>query len=489
MVRAVLLGASSLFVLALPIIVDHAPPVSEPRLRVTRADVNRFVSNSTCKATPKLHASCVAAFASATERLGAPELAWRDGDVEAALSRVFAAAQERHVFSDSFLLSMINAQLAIFDPHARLELRETLTSRLSGDVRTGFGFDQEITRAGVRIKRVHPGTPAERAGMRAGDILVAVNANPLGRGETAIAHLKTLEFKPDVSAQFALNRNGKSIQLTIHPEPLAIPDVNIATEQAGLVRAQIRFFSRGVCQALHTRLAQLQPREVIIDLRGNPGGAVYEAECVHGLFSSARPMIRRHHFAPVLPDEFNLNLDFNIMQSSAPWPKAPAVLPSTSLVVLVDASTASAAEMLAGAWQDEGRAWIVGERTFGKGSTQGQSEQAFNPNLRLIYSISRYDRPSGRPVQLVGVIPNLVVPFRASATAAERDVPRERDVFGVGPFTLAAIRAWRDPRASQIKQLGTCARVRSRGADTDDHQLQMARELLRCRPSMLLTAT
>ena len=179
-----------------------------------------------------------------------------------------------------------------------------------------------------------------------------------------------------------------------------------ATPRVG--RITVRAFDRGVGRDVRTAVDRLRAEHVagiVLDLRGNPGGLLDEAVETASAFLDGGPVVSyaRRGAAPVRLDAVGTG-DL-----------------STSLVVLVDGGTASAAEVVAGALQDRGRAVLVGSRTFGKGTVQEPRRLSDGSALEL--TVADYATPSGRSVDGVGLVPDIDV-----ATGSAPDVAVRRAV-------------------------------------------------------------
>ena len=153
----------------------------------------------------------------------------------------------------------------------------------------------------------------------------------------------------------------------------------------------MRIFQRDTAERLDAALAALAPmKALVLDLRDNPGGLLEEAVAVAGRFlAGGRVVIVRER-----RDE-----DVWSASASPTW--------TGPLVVLVNGGTASAAEILAGALQDQGRARLVGQKTFGKGTVQRLVELSDGSGLKL--TVARYFSPAGRAIDGIGLTPEVVV--------------------------------------------------------------------------------
>jgi carboxyl-terminal processing protease len=182
-------------------------------------------------------------------------------------------------------------------------------------------------------------------------------------------------------------------------------DVVVEHLRGNIVLVQVRAFTRGVGRDVRQALVEVGTEHtggVVLDLRDDPGGLLDEAVDVASVVLDGGPVVSyERRGKPVRTLE-----------------AAPGGNLSTPLVVLVNASTASAAEVVAAALQDRNRAVVVGSQTFGKGSVQEPSRLSDGSALEL--TVGRYLTPAGRSVEGVGVEPDVVVAASAPAELAER---------------------------------------------------------------------
>jgi carboxyl-terminal processing protease len=183
--------------------------------------------------------------------------------------------------------------------------------------------------------------------------------------------------------------------MTLRRASVTDDDVSATTLPGNVLRLRVAAFTRGVGRWVRTKVrvaAAQHVRGVVLDLRDDPGGLLDEAVETASAFLAGGPVVSYQQRG-----------------------EAPRVLNALGggdtglpLVVLVDGSTASAAEIVASALQDRGRAVVIGSRTFGKGSVQAPSQLSDGSALEL--TVGRYLTPSGRSLDGVGVIPDLDVP-------------------------------------------------------------------------------
>lgn len=282
--------------------------------------------------------------------------------------------------------------LAELDPHsAYIPAAEAEASMedLKGSF-SGIGIQFMIYRDTVRIVRVISGGPSEKSGLRAGDRIVSVDGKPyVGEKVDSDETMKRLKGKAGTSVRLGIARAGekgvKNISVKRGDVPLqSIDAVYMADSTTGYIR--INNFGSTTYAEFLGALATLSAKNfqgLIIDLRGNLGGYMEPA------IQIANEFLTKNNLIVYTEGRKSPRKDYR-SDGRGSYPHLP-------LVVLVDESSASASEILAGAIQDNDRGTIVGRRTFGKGLVQEPIEFKDGSMLRL--TKARYYTPSGRSVQ------------------------------------------------------------------------------------------
>jgi carboxyl-terminal processing protease len=256
---------------------------------------------------------------------------------------------------------------------------------------SGIGLAVSADRRGLRVETVYDGSPAKRAGIRPGDVIVAAAGKDLmGRNEDeAVSFIKG---PPGSRVKVTWLRGTKRFTKTITRSTVSVPVVASETDRAGSCKAgvvRLAQFSSGAHAELYAALKREQKRGAkvfVLDLRGNGGGLVSEAQLVASAFlRSGKIVTTKGRSVP----ERTLNAT------------GDPVVPTQPLVVLVDKGTASASEIVTGALQDRHRAKVVGERTFGKGVFQQVIELSNGGALDI--TAGQYFLPSGRNLGGKGV--------------------------------------------------------------------------------------
>ena len=241
----------------------------------------------------------------------------------------------------------------------------------------------------VVVANVTQGGPAAHAGLVVGDVIEVVGRQST-RGLTAAAVGRLLTGAPNTVVAVKAAKSGEVTTLRVARQTLDTGAIQIQRASGGVLVIRIREFNAGIGRQVRAALAGVHASGVVLDLRGNPGGLLVEGVETASAFLNGGPVVTldRRGFKPETFDA----------------PLGGSTLP---LVVLVDHGTASAAEIVAGALQDRGRAVLVGQRTFGKAAVQ----EAFPlPNGAAVeLTVGHYLTPNGSRIDGVGLTPDLVV--------------------------------------------------------------------------------
>jgi carboxyl-terminal processing protease len=364
----------------------------------------------------------------------------------------------------------VRGMLAELDPHSSYldpDAHQEMQIDTRGEFH-GLGIEISKRRDGV-IEVVSPieGTPAWRAGIRAQDQIVAIcpTEPPAGWSERCRS-TKNMDLHEAVSLM--RGRRGTAITIEVfregmeQPQPFTIErdvvkvvSVDGRLLEPGYGYVRVRSFQERTADDLHAQLASLGKQNdgrpldgLVLDLRDNPGGLLDQAVRVADEWLADGLIVYTKGRTATQRQEFRAGPD-----SEGSYP----------MVVLVNAGSASASEIVAGALQDHHRALLLGTATFGKGSVQTVYPLQDHSGLRLTTAL--YFTPSGRSIQEVGIAPDIefepAAPSEPKAEAGER--VREQDLEG--HFT-------------QKDALGEAARERTPGGP-QDAQLERAREVLK----------
>ncbi|MFE1319290.1 S41 family peptidase [Kitasatospora phosalacinea] len=260
---------------------------------------------------------------------------------------------------------------------------------LTGGRYAGVGLSVDREAGGpTLVAGVLPGSPAARAGIEAGERLVTVDGTPAEQLPVTevVSRLRGGPAGSAVAVGVRGDEAGPVRQLTLTRAELAAREVEVDHPAPGVARIAVHAFTEGVADQV--RAAAAGSRGVVLDLRGNSGGLVEEAVATASVFLDGGPVA-----------------SYQVHGEHRELTAAAGRSTPVPLVVLVDGGTMSAAELLAGALQDRGRAVLVGSRTFGKGTVQQPSRLADGSVLEL--TVGRYQTPAGRSPEGTGVQPDV----------------------------------------------------------------------------------
>lgn len=317
---------------------------------------------------------------------------------------------------DSTLLNAaIRGMLSELDPHSSYMDADEFR-QVDNDSRgrySGIGVEVAIQNKKIKIVFVMADGAAEKAGIVAGDIITAIDQMDL-RGHNLRSAVDSL--RGEAGTQVALtiqHQNGEVSEVKLERDFVKIASVFSRPVDTDYGYFQITHFTRKTADELQEQIEYMQSTHqgplqgIVLDLRHNPGGVLQPAVTIaDGFLDDGLIVYTRGRSA-------------NQLEHTA---KPGQWLAGVPMVVLVDSRSASASEVLAGALQDHGRALIVGEKTFGKGSVQSVLNLRNGSGIRL--TTSRYYTPSGRSIQAEGILPDVEI---AKIEVIENDAMKKRE--------------------------------------------------------------
>lgn len=315
------------------------------------------------------------------------------------------------------MLSGLDPHSTYLDPEGYKELQVGTTGRFGG-----LGIEVGMEDGFVKVISPIDDTPASKAGMKAGDLIVRLDDTPV-KGLTLSDAVKIMRGKPGSDIILTVVRDGaeKPLKITITRDIIRVKSVKsrVLEEKFGYIR--ITSFQSKTGDSLVKELDKMQDElksgitGLVLDLRNNPGGVLNAAVQVSDAF------LRKGKIVYTEGRDSDSRLEFNATPDD--------VLNEAPIVVLVNGGSASASEIVAGALQDHKRAIIMGSKTFGKGSVQ--TILPMNSNAALKLTTARYYTPSGRSIQAEGIVPDIKLEsLRVSKVESEFKRVKEADLAG-----------------------------------------------------------
>ena len=294
----------------------------------------------------------------------------------------------------------INGILQSLDPYSAY-MSPKVYNNMQTETKGKFGgLGIEVGMEGGVIKVISPidGTPAYDAGIKAGDFIIKIDGEQV-QGKTLMEAVNLMRGLPGTTIELTIIRKGlkKSKNFTIKRDIIEIKSVvsEIIDKSIGYLR--LSSFNENSSNQLKNKISDFEKKNnlngYILDLRNNPGGLLSQAINVSDFFLNDGEIVStkgRHE---------NENQKF--------FAKKGDKIKGKPLIVLINYGSASASEIVAGALQDQKRAILLGETTYGKGSVQSIIPLKNNGAIRL--TISKYYLPSGKSISEVGIVPDIKV--------------------------------------------------------------------------------
>ncbi|MEM9312247.1 MAG: S41 family peptidase [Pseudomonadota bacterium] len=357
-----------------------------------------------------------------------------DGRAGPEFSKLFATYQRikasyvEDVSDDQLVRGAIDGMLASLDPHSGyldgsdLQRLETM---IDGNY-SGLGLSVVQEDGAVKIISPFRGSPADEAGLKAGDYITHLDGELIYGGELddAVARMRG---KAGTSIELTIFRPGRDepFEVDVTRGVIELEPVTHELMPGNIGHIMVNEFSADVGADVYKAWRMMQEEAtgrmsgLVLDLRSNPGGSLDEAVALSDLFLSKGRIVSQRGRARGETLLYDAEEIFRgDMAEGVP------------LIVLIDAGSASASEIVAGALQDHRRALIMGERSFGKGSVQSLLPLGRDAALKL--TTARYFTPSGKSVQEGGIAPDIKVPQLSDPDLALREKyqTRESDLRG-----------------------------------------------------------
>jgi carboxyl-terminal processing protease len=398
--------------------IDHET-TEETQVRTSHSRWRRFVAATAWTAAGFALGVAVVIVGPVLARPGASPYARLDSfaKVLSYIERSYVDPVEVGPLVDAAVKGMVDS----LDPHSAYftpEEYRALRREGEGDI---LGVGLEIGNRGRHITVIAPldGSPADRAGLRSGDVLLAVDGES-SRGWTLRDVVNALKGAPGTSVVLDVARppkdapddlmRARELRFEVAREAIHLDAVESKLVGEGYGYVRIRRFQAGVAVDVEAAIEDLSDDAggalpgLVLDLRNNPGGLLLEAIQVAEMFLSSGRIVSTRGRGGQLTDSYDAT--------------EATTLYDGPMVVLVDAGSASASEIVAAAIKENGRGELVGVRTFGKGSVQSIIELRGGAGLKL--TTARYYTASGRSIQDLGIAPD--VPVAGSLGDADKQL-------------------------------------------------------------------
>ena len=305
--------------------------------------------------------------------------------------------------SDKKLLEdAVRGMLTGLDPHSAYLVAEEYQELKEGTTGQFGGLGIEVTIENGFIKVVSPidDTPAQKAGIKTGDLIIKLDDKPV-KGMSLTDAVKLMRGEPNSKIVLSIVREGLEapLKLTLARDIIKVKSVKNRLLEKGYGYVRISSFQSGTGEGLRESLASLKKengaplRGLVLDLRNNPGGVLNAAVEVSDAFLKSGLIVYTE--GRIENSEMRFNASPDDLIDEAP------------MVVLINGGSASASEIVAGALQDQKRAVIMGEKSFGKGSVQTILPTSNGAAVKL--TTARYFTPSGRSIQAEGIEPDIAL--------------------------------------------------------------------------------
>ncbi len=405
-----------------------------------------------------------------------------DGRVGPQFAKLFATYQKIKgnyvdpVDDEALIRGAIDGMLASLDPHSAYldgSSLQRLETMIDGNY-SGLGLSVVMEDGAVKIISPFRGSPADQAGLKAGDYITHLDGDLIYGGELDDA-VNRMRGPAGTSIRLTIFRAGRDepFEVNVTRGVIELEPVTHELKPGNIGVITINEFSRDVGADVYAAWTALQREAtgringLVLDLRTNPGGSLDEAVALSDLFLDGGQIVSQRGRASGESIVYDAETVFE-----------GEIAKDVPLVVLIDAGSASASEIVAGALQDHRRAVVMGERSFGKGSVQTLLPLGRDAALKL--TTARYFTPAGHSVQEGGISPDIRVPQLSDPDLEKRAKfqLRESDLRGhlINEGALKEEDVEKDLRADP-RFTQTADELKSQGIE--DFQLHYALQTLR----------
>jgi carboxyl-terminal processing protease len=320
------------------------------------------------------------------------------------------AVDEKKLITDA-----ISGMVAGLDPHSQYFDKKSFKEFREGTTGRFVGVGIEIGMEDGLVKVVSPieGSPAFRAGIKAGDLITRIDDTAV-KGLTMDQAVKRMRGEPQTKVTLTVFRKAenRSFPVSIVREEIRVQSVRAKMIEPGYAWVRVSQFQDRTVEDFVRKLDELYKQDanlkgLVLDLRNDPGGLLEGAVALSAAFlPSDVTVVSTNGQIAESKAAFKAAPEYYIRRGGAdPLKRLPGAVKAVPLVVLVNEGSASASEIVAGALQDHKRAIVMGAQTFGKGSVQTVRPLAGETALKI--TTARYYTPSGRSIQAKGIVPDV----------------------------------------------------------------------------------
>jgi carboxyl-terminal processing protease len=315
----------------------------------------------------------------------------------------------------------ISGMVASLDPHSQYFDKKSYKEFREGTTGRFVGVGIEITQEDGLVKVVSPieGSPADRAGLKTGDLITRIDSTAV-KGLSLNEAVKKMRGEPNTKVVLTIYRKdeNRSFPVTITREEIKTQSVKAKVIEPGYAWIRLSQFQDRTVDDFVRKIDEIYKQDpklkgLVLDLRNDPGGLLDAAVAISAAFlpdnvtvvSTNGQIEESKSVFKARPE------DYMRRRGVDPLRRLPAALKTVPLVVLVNEGSASASEIVAGALQDHKRAIVMGSQTFGKGSVQTVRPLGpdMGPDTALKITTALYYTPSGKTIQAKGIVPDILV--------------------------------------------------------------------------------
>ena len=383
------------------------------------------------------------------------------------LSAVFGLIKTDYVeaVDDKKLITdAISGMVSSLDPHSQYFDKKSFKEFREGTTGRFVGVGIEITMEDSLVKIVSPieGSPADRAGLKSGDMITKIDDTAV-RGLSLNEAVKRMRGEPQTKVTLTIFRKDESrtFPVTITREEIKTQSVKGKVVEPGYAWIRLSQFQERTVDDFVRKVEEIyrdepQLKGLVLDLRNDPGGLLDAAVAISAAFLPDNvTVVSTNGQLPDSKATYKASPEFYSRRGQGdPLKRLPAAIKKVPLVVLVNEGSASASEIVAGALQDHQRATLMGSQTFGKGSVQ--TVRPLGPDTGIKLTTARYYTPNGRAIHAKGIVPDVMVDETAEGDLYAALRTREADLdkhLGNGQDAETKDEARESAREAALKRL------------------------------------